>query len=68
MWKIFHSPCKKGLRVTHFDLSQPMIDKAKELAAKEGVLVVNPIHITALKILNWQVPGHMQEHFRENCL
>jgi len=28
---------KKGLRVTHFDISRPMIDKAKELAEKEGV-------------------------------
>lgn len=29
---------KHGLEVTHFDISQPMIDKAKELAQKEGVL------------------------------
>ena len=29
---------KQGLQVTHFDISQPMIDKAKELAEKEGVL------------------------------
>ena len=29
---------KRGCRVTHFDISQPMIDKAKELAGKEGVL------------------------------
>ncbi|MGN0314889.1 MAG: methyltransferase domain-containing protein [Fusicatenibacter sp.] len=29
---------KRGIQVTHFDLSQPMIDKAKELAEKEGVL------------------------------
>lgn len=29
---------KQGCEVTHFDISQPMIDKAKELAAKEGVL------------------------------
>lgn len=29
---------KQGCRVTHFDISQPMIDKAKELAGKEGVL------------------------------
>lgn len=28
---------KRGLRVTHFDISQPMIDKARELAEKEGV-------------------------------
>ena len=28
---------KKGLNVTHFDISQPMIDKARELAEKEGV-------------------------------
>lgn len=28
---------KQGCRVTHFDISQPMIDKAKELAEKEGV-------------------------------
>ena len=26
-----------GCRVTHFDISQPMIDKAKELADREGV-------------------------------
>ncbi|MBR5109126.1 MAG: class I SAM-dependent methyltransferase [Clostridia bacterium] len=29
---------KKGCRVTHFDISQPMIDKAREIAQKEGVL------------------------------
>ena len=29
---------QKGCRVTHFDISQPMIDKAKELAKKAGVL------------------------------
>ena len=29
---------KQGLRVTHFDISRPMIDKARELAEKEGVL------------------------------
>ena len=29
---------KRGLKVTHFDISQPMIDKARELAEKEGVL------------------------------
>ena len=29
---------KQGLKVTHFDISRPMIDKAKELAEKEGVL------------------------------
>ena len=29
---------KKGCRVMHFDISQPMIDKARELAEKEGVL------------------------------
>ena len=28
---------KQGIRVTHFDISQPMIDKAKEIAALEGV-------------------------------
>ncbi len=28
---------KHGLRVTHFDISRPMIDKARELAEKEGV-------------------------------
>ena len=28
---------KQGCRVTHFDISQPMIDKAKELAEREGV-------------------------------
>lgn len=29
---------KQGCQVTHFDISQPMIEKARELAAKEGVL------------------------------
>ena len=29
---------KQGCRVTHFDISQPMIDKARQLAEKEGVL------------------------------
>lgn len=29
---------KQGLRVTHFDISRPMIEKAKELAEKEGVV------------------------------
>jgi SAM-dependent methyltransferase len=29
---------KQGCQVTHFDISQPMIDKAGELAEKEGVL------------------------------
>lgn len=29
---------KQGLQVTHFDISQPMIDKAKELASQAGVL------------------------------
>ncbi len=29
---------KHGCKVTHFDISQPMIDKAKEIAEKEGVL------------------------------
>ena len=29
---------KQGCRVIHFDISQPMIDKAKELAEREGVL------------------------------
>lgn len=29
---------KHGCEVTHFDISQPMIDKAKELAEREGVL------------------------------
>lgn len=29
---------KRGLKVTHFDISQPMIDKARELAEKEDVL------------------------------
>lgn len=28
---------KKGIHVTHFDISQPMIDKAKDIAEKEGV-------------------------------
>lgn len=29
---------KQGIKVTHFDISQPMIDKAKELAGKAGVI------------------------------
>ncbi|MBR3494361.1 MAG: class I SAM-dependent methyltransferase [Clostridia bacterium] len=29
---------RRGCRVTHFDISQPMIDKARELAAQAGVL------------------------------
>ena len=29
---------KQGCHVTHFDISQPMIDKARETAEKEGVL------------------------------
>ncbi len=29
---------KQGCHVMHFDISQPMIEKAQELAAKEGVL------------------------------
>lgn len=29
---------KQGCKVTHFDISQPMIDKARELAEQEGVL------------------------------
>ena len=29
---------KRGLHVTHFDISRPMIDKARELAEKAGVL------------------------------
>ena len=29
---------KQGIRVTHFDISRPMIDKARELAAEAGVL------------------------------
>ena len=29
---------KQGLKVTHFDISSPMIEKAKELAAEAGVL------------------------------
>ena len=29
---------KRGCRVTHFDISQPMIDKARELAEATGVL------------------------------
>ena len=28
---------KQGCRVTHFDISRPMIDKAREMAEKEGV-------------------------------
>ncbi len=29
---------KRGCRVTHFDISKPMIDKAREIAARENVL------------------------------
>ena len=29
---------KKGIKVTHFDISQPMIDKAREIAKREGVI------------------------------
>lgn len=29
---------KQGCKITHFDISQPMLDKAYELAEKEGVL------------------------------
>lgn len=29
---------KQGIKVTHFDISEPMIDKAKELAEKAGVI------------------------------
>ena len=29
---------KQGLQVTHFDISRPMIEKAEELASREGVL------------------------------
>jgi 2-polyprenyl-3-methyl-5-hydroxy-6-metoxy-1,4-benzoquinol methylase len=29
---------KQGLKVTHFDISMPMIDKAKEIAKESGVL------------------------------
>jgi ubiquinone/menaquinone biosynthesis C-methylase UbiE len=29
---------KRGIKVTHFDISQPMIDKAKETAERESVL------------------------------
>ena len=29
---------KQGVKVTHFDISQPMIDKAKEIAEREGVI------------------------------
>ena len=29
---------KQGIHVTHFDISQPMIDKAKEIAKREGVI------------------------------
>lgn len=28
---------RRGIQVTHFDISQPMIDKAKEIAEQEGV-------------------------------
>ena len=36
---------KHGCRVTHFDISQPMIDKAKELAEQAGV--IDRITVTA---------------------
>ena len=36
---------KRGCRVTHFDISQPMIDKARQTAEKEGV----EDHITFVK-------------------
>lgn len=29
---------KQGVHVTHFDISQPMIDKAREIAEREGVM------------------------------
>ena len=29
---------KRGINVTHFDISQPMLDKAQEIAEREGVL------------------------------
>ena len=29
---------KRGCKVTHFDISRPMISKAKELAEQEGVI------------------------------
>ena len=29
---------KHGVKVTHFDISQPMIDKAREIAEREGVI------------------------------
>ena len=29
---------KHGVKVTHFDISQPMLDKAKKIADKEGVI------------------------------
>lgn len=34
---------KQGCKVTHFDISQPMIDKAKELARQAGVLEQIPL-------------------------
>jgi len=38
-WGRFSIPlAKRGLAVTHFDISQAMLDKAKEIAAREGVL------------------------------
>ncbi|MGE4485881.1 MAG: methyltransferase domain-containing protein [Oscillospiraceae bacterium] len=36
---------KRGLKVTHFDISQPMLDKAREIAEREGV----SDHITFVK-------------------
>ena len=43
---------KQGCHVTHFDISQPMIEKAQQLAAKEGVLDRITFEKGALEDLN----------------
>ncbi len=50
---------KKGVHVTHFDISQPMIDKAKELAKKEGVLE----KITFVKGMLEDLSGYADQSF-----
>lgn len=34
---------KHGCRVTHFDISQPMIDKARELRSRQAFLTKSPL-------------------------
>ena len=50
---------KKGLHVTHFDISQPMIDKARELAKKKDVLT----HIEFIKGTLEDLSGFCDKHF-----